>query len=92
MQYIKNITEELAVGAESWERSNAWGHEAKAFWCGREVAKARIRYYNRTWERYQFESVLLSLVDKLDNEKFVPLKDRFELYKQIKEASWRFFY
>lgn len=52
----------------SWQTSNAWGHEVRLCKVGEragvEVGKARVRYYNRTWERYTYQS---AMYDALDN-------------------------
>ena len=81
---IRKITDELQVSGEVYSNSKAWGHEARAIWNGREVAKARARYYNRTWERYQFESVWESLLAKLDEESFISLADRYKMAIALK--------
>jgi hypothetical protein len=28
-----------------------------------EIAKAKVCYYNRTWERFEFESVIVKLIE-----------------------------
>jgi hypothetical protein len=86
MQLYK-INEDLTVSTEAWSNFRAWGHEVRAFYKGREVEKNNIRYFNRTWERYTYETALLGLVDKLDKKNKVPLKDRLLLYKTIKNSQ-----
>ena len=81
---IEKINEDVSIGCEVWSRGNqAWGHEAKLFYQGQEVAKNRVRYYNRTWEAYQFDSVKSGLMSKVDKEKTIPLSDRIALAKFI---------
>lgn len=76
MEYYK-INDNLTFEAKTWNRGRqSWGHEARAIWQGREIAKARCTYYNRTWERYTYQSVMQKLVDILDEDKTIPLKDR----------------
>lgn len=84
---IQTITEDLYVTAESFSNSRNWGHEVRAIYQGREVMKHKSFYLNRTWERYQFESALLCLVDKLDSSKAIPLKDRIAFYQFIKNNN-----
>jgi hypothetical protein len=81
---IKKITEDLSVSGESYSNSRAWGHEVKAFYRGREIEKNRVRYYNRTWERYQFESAWQGLLAKLDKDTSIPLADRVALALALK--------
>ena len=49
-----------------YETRNSWGH-----WCEvidgdnyTTICKCRVRYYNRTWESYRFQSVALQAVEK----------------------------
>lgn len=50
-----------------WQTSNAWGHEVRlckvGAGAGVEVGKARVRYYNRTWERYTYQSAMYSALE-----------------------------
>ncbi len=58
------INGKLAIGAESYRTRYSWGHKAHLYrvhtpehddeW----IESAKITYYNRTWERYEFESIL----------------------------------
>ena len=83
MQLFK-VNEHLSISGEVYSNSKAWGHEVRAFWNGQEVAKNRVRYYNRTWERYQFETAFQGLMNQLDKESYVPWSDRVEFAKYIK--------
>ena len=72
------INEDLKIEAWSWSRGrSSWGHEARAIYNGREIESVRCTYYNRTWEAYQYQSVMQKLVDALDKYKAIPLKDRY---------------
>lgn len=84
---VKKITENLSIGAESFSNSRNWGHEVIAFLNGRKIATKKVFYLNRTWERYQFETALYCLVDALDKEKVIPLKDRLAFYQNIKNSN-----
>ena len=86
---IKKINDNLSITGEVYSNSRAWGHEVRAIYNGREVAKVRVRYYNRTWERYQFETAWMNLADKLDQASkeqawSVPLADRYNLVTVLK--------
>ena len=80
----KQITNDFYIVCKSFSNSRSWGHIAIAYYKGQEVASSRIAYQNRTWERYQYESVMLKLINILDAYKNVPLKDRLSAYKIIK--------
>lgn len=79
-QKIK-IGTHVEVNCEVWNTGGKWGHRAVCLYNGYQVAEAKIRYYNRTWEAYQFDSVKKGLLAKLDNQKVVPLKDRILIAK-----------
>ena len=80
---IIQVNENVSIACESYSNSRAWGHIARCIYHGREVEQAKARYYNRTWEHYQFEGVMQSLVDKLDKNKTIPLVDRYAISLRI---------
>lgn len=54
---------EFEFVCEGWETYRAWGHEVHLFKNGYEISSYRIRYYNRTWECYRFQSCMLCAVE-----------------------------
>lgn len=46
---------EYTFVCETWETSRAWGHRVVLLRNGYEISEAKIRYYNRTWECYQYQ-------------------------------------
>jgi len=53
-----NLSKDYAVVCE-WKKTRmAFKHEATIMQNGREVYKTKICYQNRTWESYDFQSVL----------------------------------
>lgn len=59
---------ELKIVAYSYETRNSWGHKATLILNDtRELNQYKITYYNRTWECYQYQSVIKSVIsDYLD--------------------------
>lgn len=57
---------------ESWSNSRAWGHRAVLMEEGRKLQDQKCRYYNRTWESWEFQSicrvVVCSEIQRLKNE------------------------
>lgn len=47
---------------ESWSNSRAWGHRAVLMQGGRELQDQKCRYYNRTWESWQYQSICEAVV------------------------------
>lgn len=63
-----------------FETKNSWGHEGDLTlyvnddYNWKQDTEKKIRYYNRTYERYTYESLLHSLIDKLK------INDAFKKY------------
>jgi len=57
----------------NWKRTRyGFKHEAVLLKNGQELGRAKCLYYNRTWERFEYESVLQEVVGKFfkgDEEK-----------------------
>ena len=64
MIYNKEINGvKFTLVCESWSTRNSWGHEVTLY--KNETVKtgrAKIRYYNRTWECYQYQSAIKSVI------------------------------
>lgn len=64
---IENKAKNIFIEMKAWyyETRNSWGH--KGYICGHigdsyaERNDFKIRYYNRTWECYKFQSLLSSM-------------------------------
>lgn len=68
----EGFNQEIIFINDTWETSNAWGHKSVLWIDGVEIATNKVRYYNRTWEAYQYQScmcgIIYSLMDKISNE------------------------
>lgn len=70
-----------------WDKTSyGFRHLAKLMKNGVEVAKAKMTYYNRTWERYEYQSVIHSLLNKyfpkkVAKEKIKLLEKKAGLYR-----------
>ena len=72
---------EYNIVNESWETSSAWGHKSTLIAPWGEVESHKIRYYNRTWERYTYESCMSGLIETI-------LEDNLKSYiTQYKEKN-----
>ena len=48
---------------EYWRTRNSWGHEVTLYKNDTfKVGRAKIRYYNRTWESYLYQSAIKSVI------------------------------
>ena len=72
---------EYNIVNEYWENSSAWGHKSTLIAPWGEVESHKVRYYNRTWERYTYESCMSGLINTI-------LEDNLKSYiTQYKEKN-----
>jgi len=89
MQTFK-INKNLEVVCEWKKTRTAFKHEATLLRDGREVEKVKICYLNRTWERFEFDSVLEKLADKTGEKaisKFVKNRTSDRRTEQLKTVG-----
>lgn len=66
---------------ETWETSRAWGHKTTVLCNGFNEIEHSVRYYNRTWECYRYQTCMFGAVETLREQE----QDRFiENYKEEK--------
>ena len=72
---------EYNIVNETWETNHAWGHKSTLIAPWGEVESHKVRYYNRTWERYTYESCMSGLIETI-------LEDNLKSYiTQYKEKN-----
>ena len=72
---------EYNIVNEYWETSRAWGHKSTLVAPWGEVESHKVRYYNRTWERYTYETCMSGLIETI-------LEDNLKSYiTQYKEKN-----
>ena len=86
MQTFK-ITRHLEVACESQNTRYGFRHLAHLLRDGREVADNKCCYYNRTWERYEFESVIKGLLDVANKGGQLSAYETREFKKMIKNGG-----
>ena len=75
---IFKINDNTEIVCEWKKTRNAFKHEAVLLVGGKEVDRTKINYLNRTWEQFDFESVLQKLLEKtniVEKEAIKPLLD-----------------
>ena len=70
---------DFSIDAYSWETRNAWGHKAILYYKGHKINEHKITYYNRTWESYEYQSVMLGVIS---NELQYLLDSEIDEYKE----------
>ena len=53
---------EYNIVNEYWETSNSWGHKSTLIAPWGEVESHKVRYYNRTWESYTYQTCMSGLL------------------------------
>lgn len=53
---------EYTFVCEGWSNSRSWGHRVVLIKNMYTMCEAKIRYYNRTWENYEFQTCMLKAI------------------------------
>ena len=56
---------EYNIVNEYWETSHTWGHKSTLIAPWGEVESRKVKYINRTWERYTYESCMSGLIETI---------------------------
>ena len=75
---------EYNIVNETWETSRAWGHKSTLIAPWGEVESHKVRYYNRTWERYTYESCMSGLIETILEDN---LKSYITEYKEKNDIT-----
>ena len=75
---------EYNIVNETWETSRAWGHKSTLVAPWGEVESHKVRYYNRTWERYTYESCMSGLINTILEDN---LKSYITRYKEKNDIT-----
>ena len=69
---------------ETWETSRAWGHKSTLIAPWGEVESRKIRYYNRTWESYTYQTCMSGLIETILEDN---LKSYITQYKENNDIT-----
>ncbi len=89
---------DIFINCEYYETRNSWGHRGGVriptqYSC---VVERKIRYYNRTWECYTYQTLLMNLLDDyatyltdIDYHKVLFLEDNeLKDFKELKRSEF----
>jgi hypothetical protein len=68
---------------ETWETSNSWGHKTTILKNGGQYITHKVRYYNRTWECYTYESCMSGSVEELKERELNMYIDNYKFNNNI---------
>jgi len=57
------INESTTVKCKTWSSRNGFLHTAELYQNGSRTHKAQVKYYNRTWEKYQYQTVIRNVLE-----------------------------
>lgn len=63
---------------ESWETRNSWGHKTTILRNDYEFLSHKVRYYNRTWENYRYQTCMRGAVEELREEELNIFINRYK--------------
>ena len=66
MSRLFKVNNNISIVCDCVSTRYGFRHDAKLFVNGYATEKAKCCYYNRTWERFEFETVISKLLDKTD--------------------------
>lgn len=71
-----------------WQQGNAWGHECRLCKTGEkagyELSKYRTRYYNRTWEKYTYQSVMYGALEEYKKQELARYIENYKYENKLK--------
>ena len=87
------ITEELEIVCRSESTRYGFRHLATMLRNGSEIQEGKCTYQNRTWERYEFQSVLYRVVEKAHKNKVISNEEEKVCQEFIKgdHTDWSMF-
>ena len=90
---------EYNIVNETWETSRAWGHKSTLIAPWGEVESRKVKYLNRTWERYTYESCMSGLINTILEDNLKSYITRYKekngiirltsLQKDMIKAEWQ---
>ena len=85
MIYSKEINGvKFTLECESWANRNSWGHKVTLYENGVKIDSVRVRYYNRTWETYQYQRAIKCVIGNIIADLKAHAKVAFKQFRGYK--------
>ena len=86
MIYNKEINGvKFTLVCESWCTRYSWGHEVTLYKNDfAKIGRSKIRYYNRTWESYQYQSAIKAVIFETIERIKAAAKETFKTLRHYK--------
>ena len=69
---------------DTWSTYNAWGHKTTIIRDGYDYQTHKVRYYNRTWEMYTYQTCMSGAVQEIYDTELQTYIDDFKYKNNIK--------
>jgi len=83
----KNQSPEVTFSNSSFSNYRNWGHISELLIDGKLVSRYKAIYYNRTWESYQYQSVMRGALSNYIDSLFLDEVNNFKSTNNIKKLS-----
>lgn len=68
---------------ESWSNSRGWGHETTVIYNNYSYDKHHVKYLNRTWEMYQYQTCMSGAINVIYNDELNRFIDNYKYENDI---------
>lgn len=68
---------------EYWETSYSWGHKTTLIRNGYDYGTHKVRYYNRTWESYTYQTCMYGAIETIKEEELQRFIDSYKYKNNI---------
>ena len=79
------INPRITIACEASSTRNGFKHEAMLMVNGRELDRVKCNYLNRTWEQFEYQTVMKKLVEKTD---MLDTKEKAACTRKIKALGY----
>lgn len=81
------ITKNTKIVATSGNTRNGFYHEASFYRNGIFIESMRVSYLNRTWEAYEYDTVISDLLDKMELNNWVADHEKEQIKETIRQIN-----
>lgn len=69
---------DFTLFCSNWKTRNSWGHEVHFFRGNNQIGVVRVRYFNRTWESYEYRTALRLVIMEAVNRAKALAREAFK--------------
>ena len=84
----------ITINGNEYEFVNSWrntrtgfAHDTTLFKNGREISTATVIYYNRTWESYEYQTVMQRCINNIEENRYNRFIENYKAENNIKRMT-----